>query len=242
MLLPASIADLSQTASVNSPPGTEAPSVIDDSLRVYASYIAALRDGPGFVTGVRSNVLGSAGVPAFSFVGDTDTGLFSSGSNAMEWVTGGTTVVAINAARNVTMSAPGSGTTLTVNGVTGVPAFGVRSSDEAGGYILSITNTNASVAQFFVSHAGAVTNIGSARTDAAATVNIFAGNAARVAVGAFGNVSINTPSSGYALSLPPRTPASATDTGVLGSISWDASFFYVCTATNTWRRTAHATW
>lgn len=39
-----------------------------------------------------------------------------------------------------------------------------------------------------------------------------------------------------------KTPASASDTGAAGQFGWDASYFYVCTATNTWRRTAHATW
>jgi hypothetical protein len=39
-----------------------------------------------------------------------------------------------------------------------------------------------------------------------------------------------------------KTPASATDTGVAGEICWDANYVYVCTATNTWKRTAISTW
>ena len=39
-----------------------------------------------------------------------------------------------------------------------------------------------------------------------------------------------------------KTPASAADTGTTGSIAWDASFLYVCTATNTWKRVGIATW
>lgn len=39
-----------------------------------------------------------------------------------------------------------------------------------------------------------------------------------------------------------KTPASASATGTTGQIAWDASYFYVCTASNTWRRVAHATW
>jgi len=39
-----------------------------------------------------------------------------------------------------------------------------------------------------------------------------------------------------------KTPSSATATGTAGDICWDASYLYVCTATNTWRRIAHATW
>lgn len=37
-------------------------------------------------------------------------------------------------------------------------------------------------------------------------------------------------------------PTSATDTGVAGQVAYDGSFFYVCTATNIWVRTALATW
>lgn len=40
----------------------------------------------------------------------------------------------------------------------------------------------------------------------------------------------------------PRTPASPTDSGNQGDICWDASFIYVCTAPNTWRRAALSTW
>jgi hypothetical protein len=39
-----------------------------------------------------------------------------------------------------------------------------------------------------------------------------------------------------------RTPASATATGNAGDICWDANYIYVCTATNTWKRTLIATW
>jgi hypothetical protein len=40
----------------------------------------------------------------------------------------------------------------------------------------------------------------------------------------------------------PFTPASSSDTGVAGQIAWDASYIYVCTATNTWKRAGLTTW
>ena len=40
----------------------------------------------------------------------------------------------------------------------------------------------------------------------------------------------------------PTVPATAADTGVVGQISWDTDYMYVCTASNTWKRTAIATW
>ena len=39
-----------------------------------------------------------------------------------------------------------------------------------------------------------------------------------------------------------KTPASAAATGTTGSICWDADYIYVCTATDTWKRVAIATW
>jgi hypothetical protein len=39
-----------------------------------------------------------------------------------------------------------------------------------------------------------------------------------------------------------QTPASATAPGVKGTIAWDSNFIYVCTATNTWKQVAIATW
>lgn len=42
--------------------------------------------------------------------------------------------------------------------------------------------------------------------------------------------------------VPPTTPASASATGTTGTITADADYVYVCTATNTWKRAAIATW
>lgn len=46
----------------------------------------------------------------------------------------------------------------------------------------------------------------------------------------------------FRLSALNTAPASATATGTLGEIRIDASFIYVCTATNTWKRSAISTW
>lgn len=40
----------------------------------------------------------------------------------------------------------------------------------------------------------------------------------------------------------PTTPASAAAAGTIGTIAWDTGFIYICTATNTWKRVAIATW
>jgi hypothetical protein len=44
------------------------------------------------------------------------------------------------------------------------------------------------------------------------------------------------------LRVASQTPASAAATGTTGTIAWDANYIYVCTATDTWKRVAIATW
>ena len=44
------------------------------------------------------------------------------------------------------------------------------------------------------------------------------------------------------VSVPTKTPASASATGTTGTITWDASYIYICTATDTWKRVAISTW
>lgn len=52
----------------------------------------------------------------------------------------------------------------------------------------------------------------------------------------------NITASQYKLNALNTPPASATATGVLGEIRYDANYMYVCTATNTWKRSALTTW
>ncbi len=44
------------------------------------------------------------------------------------------------------------------------------------------------------------------------------------------------------LRIPTGTPASASATGTAGQIQYDANYIYICTATDTWKRVAIATW
>ena len=79
----------------------------------------------------------------------------------------------------------------------------------------------------------------------------------RMRIFANGNVSISSSASdpGYLLNVNGTmranqfylsalntAPASATATGTLGEIRIDANYIYICTATNTWKRAAIATW
>ena len=64
------------------------------------------------------------------------------------------------------------------------------------------------------------------------TSNILVGGS----VAAFGTLA------GNSLNIAQSTPASASATGITGTIAIDANYIYVCTATDTWKRVAIATW
>lgn len=59
-----------------------------------------------------------------------------------------------------------------------------------------------------------------------------------------GNASVTgtLSATGGVLITSPSVPASASATGTTGTIAWDANYIYVCTATDTWKRVAIATW
>jgi hypothetical protein len=64
---------------------------------------------------------------------------------------------------------------------------------------------------------------------------------------AIGNVNINWPIISGTLALLGQlpithTPISVSDTGTTGTIAWDSNFVYICTATNTWKRSALSSW
>ena len=71
------------------------------------------------------------------------------------------------------------------------------------------------------------------------TVVICSGTTPRIIINSAGDASIQDGNLNIATT---STPASATATGITGTIAWDASYVYVCTATNTWKRTAISTW
>lgn len=79
---------------------------------------------------------------------------------------------------------------------------------------------------------------------------LTAGNTARAYITTAGRLGVGTSSPTALLDVnsdvirlrTAKTPASASATGNQGDLAWDSSYIYICTATNTWRRIAHATW
>lgn len=71
---------------------------------------------------------------------------------------------------------------------------------------------------------------------------VLCGDALDSLTPADGSVTTSKLASGLSINLASSTPASASATGTTGQITWDANYIYVCTATNTWKRVAIATW
>lgn len=119
MPLPSSINDLSTTAGSNSPAGSESPSLIDDYLRTYASYIAQLRDGAqnnGFTyaaAGGSANAITATYSPLITTLSDS-------------------TVLLLKAA-----SANTGATTFSPNGLTAKPIVDMSHSALQGGEIVA---------------------------------------------------------------------------------------------------------
>ena len=71
---------------------------------------------------------------------------------------------------------------------------------------------------------------------------VLSGNVTAVDVTASGNVSgVNVTASGDLITAT-KTPASASATGTAGTVAWDGSYIYICSATDTWLRVGIATW
>ena len=73
MPLPTSINDLSTTAANNYPAGSDAPSVLDDTLRQHASFIATLRDTAVSTTGTQTLTNKTLTAPVISTISNTGT-------------------------------------------------------------------------------------------------------------------------------------------------------------------------
>ena len=167
---------------------------------------------------------GSEGTPSLTFSGDGDTGFFLSAANNIGFTVGG----------NERM-------TLKNNGVYGY-GFRVDGSHSASdpGYSFD-----------------ADSDTGMYNTDPN-SLSFTTGGSERYRIGSAGELLIGGTSAGTAgqvftssgTGTAPRwsniltlaAPSSSTDTGVTGSIASDADYFYVCTATNTWKRVALSSW
>jgi hypothetical protein len=180
---------------------------------------------------------GTAAAPSIAFEGDANTGIYSPGADQVAISTNGTGRLFVDASGNIKV------TTGEVFNTSAAGYIRVSGGDGAG--------SGASILAFGQSHGSAagrlaLTAIGSG------SMQFSAGGNERMRIDSSGPVLVggSSASGGALLQVfgdririsTAKTPASATATGTTGEIAWDANYIYVCTATNTWTRTAIATW
>lgn len=154
---------------------------------------------------------------------------------------------------SVANAAGTSESVFTIDNQSNATTFGVRTTLPL--HVPSLTSTgviladDAATANSVVYSFDGDTNTGIGRGGADIVTVVTAGSE-RVRVDASGRLGVATNGPTATLDInadtmrlrTAKTPASATAAGNAGDICWDASYLYICTATNTWRRVAHDTW
>lgn len=223
------------------------------AVQVLSQGIGAGVFAQGTSTGdnIVANIVGGTG---FNYVGK---------NNGVNTYTvdklGATTATSfINSTAPATNALLGNGTTL-ANPISGtgttnfLPKFtasgtvGNSSISEVGGELLNTSTVNGFAANFNKTAGfGATLAIGNTSTSSDALLRLFKPDGVSfVNVYATSNgvlFSEGITSTQYRISSLNTAPSSATATGITGEIRITAGFIYVCTATNTWVRTALATW
>jgi hypothetical protein len=211
-----------------------APNISDVSGTQYI-------DNP--VQGQRLISDGTAAAPSVSFADDTNTGMYREGADSIGFSVAGTLQ-------------------MTVQESSGSPRVGVgEDNPESELHIKGTAVTGASYssdAQLIVEDSSAVIQIVSDPTDTGRILfgddanagagriaydhstdlmSFFAGTTNRMELDINGNLQVDG-----RIKVDGAVPSSASDTGTVGQIAVDANYIYVCTATNTWKRVAIATW
>jgi hypothetical protein len=131
-------------------------------------------------------------------------------------------------------SGPGYGNYI-VNSSSGVGSFTSTSGGGYGSYINSIASTALFIQNNSTGKGLVINNFGAAT---AMPFTIQKNEIDKLTINDSGIVTAVQ----YNVSALNTAPASATATGVLGEIRYTATYIYVCTATNTWVRSALTTW
>jgi len=198
------------------------------------------------------SALGSAASPAYTFTGDTNTGVYSPSADQWAVSTGGVKRLRVDHVGNVYVG-EGSPTT----GLRYLDVINMDTDSSSGSIVRLITlrsDGTAGAPANLIKYKNGHFSIWNGETDPAAFTSFTVGASEIMRLSSTGVVGVgaNVPalSSGAGIHCAgstfrlgtARTPASSTATGNTGEICWDTSYVYLCVTPNTWRRIAHSTW
>jgi len=195
---------------------------------------------------------GTAALPGLAFDGDPNTGLFSAGADQVGLATNGTGRLFVDASGKVGVGAASTGAVFRVTGTTGSSIIEANGADSDGFADIEIKSTGTSGAsRLYFSDTAAKSGL-IRYSHATNSLEFTTNGTENACIDGSGRLLLGTSSqSGGSLLqvnddririASSKTPASASDTGTAGEISWDSSYIYVCTATDTWKRAALSTW
>ncbi len=213
----------------------------------YDGTIATLAGTETLTNKTVQAAAGAEATPSIAFTSDTDTGLFSAAADEIGFSLGGSEAMRLDG----TGLGVGTDSPTKLLDVNGEAIFrDVVTMSKSNGATITLNDTlNGGYMQLASYNGNVILRADQGNSQSNTNVTFLMDTAEAMRLDATGlGIGTSSPSekldvNGDAIRVrTSQTPASASATGSAGTICWDTSYIYVCTATNTWVRASLATW